>query len=312
MPDDAGRAAAISRRASMTEYLTDDWGFVHPLGAAVRELPVAVPGRRSARHRAVRQAVPARRPFHDVREGRVLLSREPRPHRRRSRIRGPSARWSSAAATAGSAEELLKYPSMQSVTLCEIDLAVIDIARKYLQDGPPRRVRRPEADAEASTTAFAYVRRPMTYYDLIVLDLTDPGGPSTELYTLDFYSACARRLTPVRGDDAAYREPGRAPRADPRDRARACAARSPVVTPYLTSIPLYGGLWMMACCSQHLDPREQSAMSIDLRISQRRIRDLQLLNGDTLPRGAGAAQFRPGAAALKRKPGTRKPGTHHV
>ena len=33
----------------------------------------------------------------------------------------------------GSAEELLKYPTMRSVTLVEIDLAVVDISRKYLQ-----------------------------------------------------------------------------------------------------------------------------------------------------------------------------------
>ena len=33
----------------------------------------------------------------------------------------------------GSAEELLKYPTMKSVTLVEIDLAVIDIARKYFR-----------------------------------------------------------------------------------------------------------------------------------------------------------------------------------
>src|SRR6266436_5476927 len=31
----------------------------------------------------------------------------------------------------GSAEELLKYPTMKAVTLVEIDLAVVDIARKY-------------------------------------------------------------------------------------------------------------------------------------------------------------------------------------
>ena len=32
---------------------------------------------------------------------------------------------------------------------------------------------------------------------MIVLDLTDPGGPSTALYTPEFYEACARRLTPM-------------------------------------------------------------------------------------------------------------------
>src|SRR3982751_876154 len=33
----------------------------------------------------------------------------------------------------GTAEELLKYPSMRAITLVEIDLAVVDISRKYLQ-----------------------------------------------------------------------------------------------------------------------------------------------------------------------------------
>ena len=38
---------------------------------------------------------------------------------------------------------------------------------------------------------------------------------------------------------------------------------------------------MMACCAPNLDPRAHSAMTIDLRISQRGIRDLQYLNGET-------------------------------
>jgi hypothetical protein len=38
---------------------------------------------------------------------------------------------------------------------------------------------------------------------------------------------------------------------------------------------------MMACCSASLDPRTQSATSIDLRIAQRGIPQLQYLNGDT-------------------------------
>jgi hypothetical protein len=46
-------------------------------------------------------------------------------------------------------------------------------------------------------------------------------------------------------------------------------------------VQLSGGLWLMACCTAQLDPREQSAMTIDLRISQRRIGDLQYINGDS-------------------------------
>ena len=55
----------------------------------------------------------------------------------------------------------------------------------------------------------------------------------------------------------------------------------PVVTPYLTSIPLYGGMWMMACCSRTLDPRQLTSLQVDRRIGQRGLKDLQYYNGDT-------------------------------
>ena len=179
----------------------------------------------------------------------------------------------------GSTEELLKYPSMRSVTVAEIDASVVDISRRYLQQ-----VHRGAFDDPRVTLriedGFRYVQQTSDDYDLIVLDLTDPGGPSTALYTLDFYRACARRLTTSGAMTLHIASPlahGERVRDAVRELRRAFAR----VTPYLTSIPLYGGLWMMACCSPHLDPREQSAMSIDLRISQRRIRDLQYLNGET-------------------------------
>ena len=53
------------------------------------------------------------------------------------------------------------------------------------------------------------------------------------------------------------------------------------VTPYLTSVPLYGGLWMMACCSASLDPREHSDVAIDRRIAQRGLARLQYINGES-------------------------------
>ena len=96
----------------------------------------------------------------------------------------------------GSAEEILKHPSIKSVTLAEIDLAVVDISRKYLQS-----VHRGALDDPRLTLkiedGFAFVRNSTELFDLIVLDLTDPGGPSTPLYTPDFYRACAARLSPM-------------------------------------------------------------------------------------------------------------------
>ena len=53
-----------------------------------------------------------------------------------------------------------------------------------------------------------------------------------------------------------------------------------MVTPYLTSIPLYGGLWMMACASATLDPRTLDAGEVERRIAARGISKLRYYNGD--------------------------------
>jgi spermidine synthase len=179
----------------------------------------------------------------------------------------------------GSAEELLKHASIKSVTLVEIDLAVVDIARKYLSDvhrgafDDPRLMLKIE-------DGFAYVRNSAEQFDVIVLDLTDAGGPSTNLYTPEFYAACAARLAPMGAMTLHLASPVAHP-----DRIRASLSnlRSafPVVAPYLTSIPLYGGMWMMACCSSLLDPSGMTPLQVDRRIAQRGLRDLQFYNGDT-------------------------------
>ncbi|MDQ2916606.1 MAG: polyamine aminopropyltransferase [Pseudomonadota bacterium] len=179
----------------------------------------------------------------------------------------------------GSAEELLKHPSMKSVTIAEIDAAVIDISRRHFAA-----VHRGALDDPRVTVriedGFRFVLNSRDEYDLIVLDLTDPGGPSTALYTPEFYNACAKRLTPIGAMTMHVASPIAHPAriSETMQELRRVFAQ---VTPYLTSVPLYGGLWMMACCSAALDPREQSAMAIDLRIAQRRLSHLQYINGDT-------------------------------
>ncbi len=178
----------------------------------------------------------------------------------------------------GSAEELLKHPSIAAVTLCEIDAAVIDVSRRHL-----RAIHHGALDDARVTIEIGdgldYVRASREAYDLIVLDLTDPGGPSTPLYTAGFYRACAARLA----DGGAMTLHVASPVAHPA-RVRAIlgelGAAFPRVVPYLTSVPLYGGLWMMACASATLDPAGVSPAEVDRRLAERGIGRLQLYNGD--------------------------------
>jgi len=178
----------------------------------------------------------------------------------------------------GSAEELLKYQTIKSVTLVEIDIAVLDIARKYFAEVHRGALTDPRLTVKVED-GLAFVRGATDSYDIIVLDLTDPGGASEPLYGVEFYRACAARLNPT-GAMALHVA---SPVAHP-ERVRSAMANLravfSVVIPYLVSIPLYGGLWMMACVSPTLNPAYLTPLEANRRIATRGIRDLQYYNGE--------------------------------
>jgi spermidine synthase len=178
----------------------------------------------------------------------------------------------------GSAEELLKYQTMKSVTLVEIDIAVLDISRKYFTEVHHGALSDPRLTVKVED-GLAFVRASTDTYDLIVLDLTDPGGASEPLYGVEFYRSCAARLNPT-GAMALHVA---SPVAHP-ERIRAAMANLravfSVVIPYLVSIPLYGGMWMMACASPTLNPAYMTPLEVNRRIATRGIRALQYYNGD--------------------------------
>jgi spermidine synthase len=261
----------------MTEYLTDEWGYF------IRS------ARQYERFRSPYQAVEVHEtePFGKLfrldghfmtseqdeffyHENLVHVAAVTHPQPERALIVGGG--------DGGSAEELLKHPSMKKVTIAEIDMAVIDVARKYLANVHHGSLDDPRVEIRIGD-GFGFVRETGDSYDLIVLDLTDPGGPSLELYTPEFYRACASRLSPLGAMTLHIASPIAHP---DRIRQTLVALRSAfaIVTPYLISIPLYGGLWMMACCSAALDPRKLSAVEVDRRIAQRALPDLRYYNGE--------------------------------
>ena len=178
----------------------------------------------------------------------------------------------------GAAEELLKHPSIRAVTVAELDLAVVDLARKYFTSVHRGSLDDPRVSLRIGD-GQAYVRETTERYDLIVLDLAEPGVSSPGLATPEFYRACASRLTPSGALSLHVANPVAQP-ARVGETLVGLRAAFPVVTPYLASIPLQGGLWMMACCSTGLDPRKLSTVEVDRRIAQRGLPDLRYYNGD--------------------------------
>jgi len=146
----------------------------------------------------------------------------------------------------GAAEELLKHPGMQSVQLVEIDADVIDVSRQWLAqvnqgvfDGADTRFRWTVEDGRD------WLARHDWPFDLILLDLTDPGGASAPLYTDDFFALCARRLAP--GGMLALHVASPWAQAERAAGTLAALRRSfGCVMPYLASVPVSGGAWLMA------------------------------------------------------------------
>jgi len=179
----------------------------------------------------------------------------------------------------GAAEELLKHPSVEQVTLVELDGKVVDIARKYFDaihhgalDSPRLRL--------LIQDGLEFLAHTEEKFDLIALDLPDPIGPATALYEEAFFRDCKRALKPGGALTLHLGSPVSRPERVSEHYRRLSNVFS-LVQPYTMFIPLYGCLWAMACCSDSLDPLAVSISEIDRRIARRGIPDLQYYNGGT-------------------------------
>ena len=95
----------------------------------------------------------------------------------------------------GTAREILRYSSITHVDLVEIDERVVRLSQKYL----PQTACKLDNDARLTMYfedgAQFVMKSPSQYYDLILVDSTDPIGPGEGLFTWAFYQHCERILT---------------------------------------------------------------------------------------------------------------------
>src|SRR6185436_4973564 len=176
-------------------------------------------------------------------------------------------------------EEALKHPSVEQVTMVEIDGDVIQVAKEHFHavhqgafDNPKLRV--------LVDDGMKFVRETHEKFDLIALDLNDPMGPAEALYSTEFFQQLRAALAPGGALTLHIGSPVARP-----ERVAQLAQRLNtvfrIVRPYTMYIPLYGSLWAMAVCSDKLDPKAFTADEIDRRIEARKLADLRYYNGET-------------------------------
>jgi len=178
----------------------------------------------------------------------------------------------------GSSEELLKHPSLEVVHMAELDPVVIEVARAQFG-----RVHRGVFDDPRLKVTvgdgLAYLRETAVRYDLVCMDLTDPVGPSVELYSPATFSLVKRAMARGGALTLHIGSPFFHPQ---RVRSTLASLRQvfPVVTAYFAYIPVYGSVWGFACASDSLDPSPMEPAAVEQVISARGLSHLQYYNGE--------------------------------
>ena len=92
----------------------------------------------------------------------------------------------------GVVRELTRYDRVERIDLVEMDPQVVEACRAFLPGNACRMDdRRVHIYFE---NALKYIRRCEEEYDLIIVDSSDPFGPSEGLFTREFYGSCFNAL----------------------------------------------------------------------------------------------------------------------
>ena len=179
----------------------------------------------------------------------------------------------------GSSEELLKHATIERVHMAELDPEVIEIAKAQFAKVHRGAFDDPRLKVTVGD-GLAYLRETAVRYDLVSMDLTDPVGPSLELYSPATFTLAKRAMAAGGALTLHLGSPFSHPQRvrQTLDNLRQVFKR---VTPYFVHIPVYGSIWGFACASDTLDPRTLAPEEVERRIAARGIGDLQYYNGET-------------------------------
>lgn len=92
----------------------------------------------------------------------------------------------------GTVRELTRYSSIEKIDLVEIDERVVRLCQQYLPQTASKLT--DERVCLYFEDGVNFVKQKNNYYDLILVDSTDPIGPGEGLFTTDFYSNCYKAL----------------------------------------------------------------------------------------------------------------------
>ena len=154
----------------------------------------------------------------------------------------------------GVVRELTRYDRVERIDLVEMDPQVIEACRAYLPSNACRMDdRRVHIYYE---NALKFIRKCEDEYDLIIVDSSDPFGPSEGLFTREFYGSCYNAL---REDGIMVNQQGSpfyAEDATAMQRShQRIATTFPISKVYQAHIPTFAaGYWLFGFASKKYHP----------------------------------------------------------
>ena len=94
----------------------------------------------------------------------------------------------------GALREVLRHNDVERATMVEIDSSVVDLCREYLPMLSNGAFDDPRTELVIAD-GLRFVQQTDRRFDLIIIDSTDPGGPSLPLFSDEFYAHCRNILT---------------------------------------------------------------------------------------------------------------------
>ena len=156
----------------------------------------------------------------------------------------------------GTVREVVKHPSVEQVVMVEIDGMVVDVAKRYLPEIAEALIaNHPKLDLRIDD-GIRHVREKEDYYDVIIVDCSDPIGPSTGLFNYAFYQSALEALK----SDGIFVQQTESPFIHTDLIKRVWGELSslfPITKLYLAAIPLYpGGTHCFTMASKRYNPLE--------------------------------------------------------
>lgn len=180
----------------------------------------------------------------------------------------------------GILREVLKYKCVRSAEIAELDDGVIEFSKKYLTSVHDGCFDDPRVSINI-VDGRRFLKSCKGRFDVIIMDMTDPFGPSRMLYTREFYRSVKKAF---RNENGIFVMHSESPVSRPQ--AFSCIQKTlrsvfTNVNPFYLYIHMYAVLWSVTISSEKINASLIKPPVIDRRLAKNNLSGLRVYNGAT-------------------------------